>query len=208
MSSSGPPPANPSGPKGSALARTLLKLAGWTVVGERPAAPRYVLIGAPHTSNWDFPIALLVAATLGVRIHWLAKHTLFRPPLGWVMRALGGISVKRDQKQGTVEALAERFQAADRFVLGIAPEGTRSRRESWKSGFYRIAVAAGVPVVLGFVDHSTCTAGLGPVFQPTGDLEADFGQIAVFYADKRGRYPEKESALRIRTLDDSQSPAT
>lgn len=181
----------------SSLARFILRLFGWTVVGTRPDLPRYVLIGAPHTSNWDFPLALLVAASLGVRIQWLAKHTLFRPPLGMIMRALGGISVKRDQHQGTVEKLAEQLRATDRFVLGVAPEGTRSRRESWKSGFYRIAVAAGVPIVLGFVDYGSRTAGLGPVLHPSGDIVRDFEQIASFYRDKRGRYPEKESVIAI-----------
>jgi len=188
-----------TGPRrGSSLARFILRMFGWKVVGTAPDLNRYVLIGAHHTTNWDFPLALLVAATLGVRIHWLAKHTLFRPPMGMLMRALGGIAVERETRSGAVEELAAGIREADRFVLGIAPEGTRSRTDHWKSGFYRVATAAGVPIVLGFVDASRKEAGLGPVFFPTGEIRVDFDTIAAFYADKRGIYPDKESACRLR----------
>jgi len=181
------------------LARLLLRLFGWSVRNEDPGTRRYVLIVAPHTSNWDFPIGLLAAWALGLKAHWMGKNTLFESVLGPLFRAWRGIPVYRDRPGKTIEKMAERFAAADHFVLGIAPEGTRRAADHWKSGFWHIARAAGVPVVMAYVDYGCKQVGIGGAFLPGDDIEADFRRLRDFYADKRGRYPEQESAIRPRS---------
>jgi len=130
----------------------ILRLGRWKTVGEVPPLPKMVIIGAPHTSNWDFPIGMLAARALGVKIRFLGKHTLFRPPFGWFFRMLGGIPVDRSRPGGIIGQIGEAFASTDRLTMVIAPEGTRSHRPYWKSGFYEIARAAGVPVVLARID--------------------------------------------------------
>jgi 1-acyl-sn-glycerol-3-phosphate acyltransferase len=181
-----------------ALARRLLKLFGWSVEYADPGTRRYVLIVAPHTSNWDFPIGLLAAWALDLRAHWMGKHTLFRGPLGPLFRAWGGIPVDRGKAGNTIEQMAARFGAADHFVLGMAPEGTRGATDHWKSGFWHIARAAQVPVVMAYIDYGRKQVGMGEAFLPGDDIEADFGRLREFYADKRGKFPEQESAIRPR----------
>lgn len=129
--------------------RAWLRLFGWTL--ESPELPRrLVFIAAPHTSNWDVPFMMATAWALGVRIRWLGKHTLFAPPFGWLFRALGGIPVDRRSPQNLVAEIARRFGESEELILGLSPEGTRDRTEHWRSGFYYIAVTAGVPIGLGF----------------------------------------------------------
>jgi len=156
------------------------------------------MIAAPHTSNWDFPLTLAIARVSGVRIRWLGKEELFRGPMGPVMRRLGGVSIDRSAPQGTVAALAEEFTKRDDLVLVVPAEGTRSKTEYWKSGFYRIAEAAGVPIVCAFVDRSTRTGGFGPVFGPSGDLRADMDVIRDFYRGKVGLKPSGGCEPRLR----------
>lgn len=168
------------------IATILLKVIGWRVVGELPAERKYVLIGAPHTSNWDFPLMLLAVLKIGMDVHWLGKSSLFPPIIGSIMRWLGGIAVDRSKNNNLVAQLIELYNARDELVLIIPPEGTRSKVERWKSGFYHVAAGAGVPILLGFVDASRKELGFGPLFYPAQDFDTDLPKIQAFYADKRG----------------------
>lgn len=178
------------------LARLILELIGWRMVGEIPA-PKAVLIGAPHTSNWDFPLALLAFWALDIDARWVAKHTIFRPPFGGLLRALGGIPLDRERTTDFVPANVELFEREDALVLAIAPEGTRSRTERWRSGFYWIAHGAGVPIALGFLDYGRRVGGIGGLLFPSGDVEADMERIRAFYADKTAKHPEKVGPVAL-----------
>lgn len=184
--------------------RLLLTLAGWKVEGELPPGRKFVLIGAPHTSNWDFPIGIAATYLLRLRINWVGKHTLFRWPYGGLMRWLGGIGVDRANPVGVAEQLAQQLRAADSMVLAITPDGTRAARDYWKSGFYRIAVAAGVPLLCGSLDFSTRTARLGLCFMPSGDIRADMERIRAFYAGVSGANPANHTPIRLR--EEPESP--
>lgn len=184
-------------PPGQRAARWILELLGWTVEARLPPVSRYVVIGAPHTTNWDLPVALLAMPAMGFRGRWVAKHTIFRGPLGPLMRALGGIPVDRRKSQNFVEQVVERMLEEEEFVVVIAPEGTRSRTECWKTGFYYIALGAEVPIALGYVNYPRKRVGVGGWFTPSGDLEADMERIREFYADKVGKRPEKKSEIRV-----------
>ena len=168
------------------VARVGLRLSGWRVEGQFPADPRYVLIGAPHTSNWDFPLALGVCFACNVKIYWMGKSSLFRGLAGLVMRWLGGIPVNRDKPGGLVGQMITAFGRQPELVLAIPPEGTRSRVSEWKTGFYYIAQRAGVPVLPVYVDGARKVVGIAPLFYPTGDLEGDLPKIRAIYAGKQG----------------------
>ncbi|MFB6352093.1 MAG: 1-acyl-sn-glycerol-3-phosphate acyltransferase, partial [Bradymonadaceae bacterium] len=174
------------------LAATLFDAAGWTVRNEVPEdLETFVVIGAPHTSNWDLVVTLAVAATVDIEFSWVGKRTLFQGPYGSLMRWLGGISVDRRKSQGAVQQLAETLRRADRMALVIAPEGTRSRSDRWKSGFYHIAREADVPIVMGYVDYARRDAGLGPTIDPVGSKDQVEEQLQAFYGDKKGLYPDQ-----------------
>ena len=166
-----------------------LKATGWTLDGQAPAGhPKCVLIAAPHTSNWDLPYTLMVAFALRMNIHWMGKRQIFRWPFGGLMRWLGGIAVDRSQSTNLVAASAKALRDAEGSVhLVIPPEGTRSQTRHWKTGFYWIAHEAGVPIVLAYMDYPRKLSGLGPVFTPTGDIEADMLQIKAYYAQYKGK---------------------
>lgn len=164
----------------------MLKLSGWRVTGELPpGVHQAVIIGAPHTSNWDFPLAMAALFTARWRFYWVGKHSLFQGLAGPFMRFLGGIALDRSRAKNTVQAYAELFQQHPTLKIMLAPEGTRSAAP-WRTGFYHIALQAGVPIVLGFVDRRHKTIGLGPCIQPSGDLAADLALIRAFYQDKEG----------------------
>lgn len=182
------------------IGKTWMGAFRWRVEGERPPA-KCVIIAAPHTSNWDFPFMLAAAYIIGFRISWMGKHTLFWGPFGPLMKRLGGIPVDRRAPQNLVQQVAERFAKADALVLAIPPEGTRGKVEYWKSGFYQISRAAGVPIVLGFLDFERKVGGLGPVLHPTQDVHADMERIRAFYRDMRGKHPDLESTPRLREED-------
>jgi len=167
----------------------------------RPAGGVGVLVGAPHTSNWDFVLMLALAWDLGIPVRYLGKKSLFTPPFGWLMRALGGIPVDRANPAGLVDAVVSRLEAGERFYLVVTPEGTRGKGRYWKSGFLRIATAAHLPVTLGYVDGPTRTTGLGLTFTPTGDVRADMDVVRAFYADKRGVRPALRTEPRLREED-------
>ena len=184
------------------IARLGWKISPWThrstVV---PTDGVGVLIGAPHTSNWDFILMLGIAWDLGLKVKYLGKHTLFKPPFGFVMRWLGGIPVDRSNPAGIVTDIVERVRSGQGFYLVVTPEGTRSSGRYWKSGFHRIAVEAGLPITLGYVDRDTMTSGLGMTFVPTGDVRADMDVVRAFYADKSGFRPELRTEPRLREED-------
>lgn len=181
------------------LARCWLFLWRWRAVPPTGEVPdRCVVIAAPHTSNWDFPLTLALARVSGVPIRWLGKHQMFRGPAGPIMRALGGVPVDRSAPGGLVAALAAEFARRDHLVLVVPAEGTRSRTEYWKSGFYRIAEAADVPILCCFVDRATRTGGFGPVIRPSGDLRADMDVIRAFYDGKVGIRPGCFGPVRLR----------
>lgn len=185
------------------VGRAVFAVAGWRLVGERELPARFVFIAAPHTSNWDFVLMMATAFSLGVRIRWLGKHTLFGGPLGWLLSALGGIPVDRRTPGRMVETLVARFASESELLLAIPPEGTRHRVERWKSGFYHVACAAGVPIGLAFLDYSTRRAGLGMFMRPTGDVVADMDRIRAFYRDIRGLHPECQCEPRLREEDEA-----
>jgi len=180
-----------------AIARAFLRLAGWSLEGELPAARGYVLIAAPHTTNWDLLYFLACAWAFGISPSWMGKRTLFRGPLGPVMRALGGIPVERSRPGGLVGQMAQAFERDPDLVLTVPPEGTRARAVCWKSGFYQIARAARVPIAMGFLDYTRRCGGVGPVLVPSDDLRGDMDAIRAFYADKRGKYPERFGDVRL-----------
>jgi 1-acyl-sn-glycerol-3-phosphate acyltransferase len=172
------------------FAVVLLFLSGWRTQGRGPDIPKYVLIAAPHTSNWDFVFFLLIIFKLRLPVYWMGKRSMFRWPFQGLLKRLGGIPVDRSEKNNVVSSMAKAFKNSERLVITIAPSGTRRNAGSWKTGFYHIAHEAKVPVVCGFMDYKSKTGGIGPVFQPTGDMEADMAGIRSFYSGISGRYPQ------------------
>ena len=172
-----------------AFSVTYLKLTGWKVQGSLPPeCAKSVFIAAPHTSNWDLPNTLMVAFALRLNIYWMGKEQIFKPPFRGLMQWLGGISVNRQQATNMVAASVEAIVAADGPVqLIVPPEGTRSKVRYWKTGFYYIAMGAKVPIVMAYMDYEKKISGLGPVFMPTGDIEADMVKIKAFYAPFKGK---------------------
>jgi 1-acyl-sn-glycerol-3-phosphate acyltransferase len=179
-----------------AASRAFLRLNGWTVTGALPPdARKCVLIAAPHTSNWDLPYTLMVAFVLRLDIRWMGKASLFRFPFGPVMRWLGGLAVDRSRNNNLVSASAAALKAAAGPVqLVVPPEGTRGKTRHWKTGFYFIALEAGVPIILAYMDYAKKESGLGPTFTPSGDVEADMAQIKRFYAGVQGRNADQFEA--------------
>ncbi len=180
------------------IARIFLRLKGWGPEGDRPLARKFVLIAAPHTSNWDLPYLLALATLFDLKISWMGKHTLFRPPFGWAMRAVGGIPIRRDVRAKRVELMAKAFEGPDSLALVVPAEGTRGYVPHWKSGFYHIAKLAQVPIVMGYLDYSRRLGGFGPALLPSDDLSADMAKIRAFYADKAGKYPELVGEVRLK----------
>jgi 1-acyl-sn-glycerol-3-phosphate acyltransferase len=183
------------------IGRAVLRSRRWRIEGDPPELAKYVLIAAPHTSNWDLLYLLAMSFATGVRVSWLGKSSLFPGPVGVVLRAFGGIPVERDRQSGLVTSLAREFAAADRLVVAVPPEGTRGRTDHWRSGFYRIACAAEVPIVCSYLDYSRRVGGFGPVIEPSGDIDVDMELFRRFYADKRGKYPHEESTIALRAAE-------
>lgn len=179
------------------LARLILRVGGWTAIGGIPDAPKAVIVAAPHTSNWDGFWALVYKVAIGADVHFFAKKSLFWFPLGTILRALGGIPLDRSRASSAVQQAIERFEREDSFYFGLAPEGTRTRKPGWKSGFYRIATGANVPIYLGMLDFSNKRIGIGPRLDLTGDQDKDLEAIRAFYADIKGRWPDKASPIRF-----------
>ena len=180
------------------IAKLVLLVTGWRPEGEKPAEKRFVLIAAPHTSNWDLVYLLALAEIFDVRISWMGKDTNFRPPFGGLMRRLGGIPVVRHQRGNLVAQAAQRFAASQELALVVPAEGTRGAVEHWKSGFYHIARSADVPIVLGYLDYARRRGGFGPSLRATENVRKDMDQIRAFYADKTAKHPEMFVEPRLK----------
>lgn len=172
-----------------AIGRTVLRLWHWRIVGTLPELPKFVIIVAPHTSNWDFPVGVFAMFALDLRIHWFGKDTLFRSPLGWVFRRLDGRPVRRDAPEGVVSEMASIVRAEPQFLLAIAPEGTRKAVAQWRTGFYHIAHAAGVPIVPVWFDWSRREIGIATPMRTTGDVAADLATLQSLYRIEMARDP-------------------
>jgi 1-acyl-sn-glycerol-3-phosphate acyltransferase len=187
----GPAVPRTHGPVVAALGRRALELAGWRFEGSFPDVPKMVLIVAPHTSNWDFPVGLMAKFALRLEARFVAKHSLFWWPLGAFLRAVGGIPINRAAAADFVDETVRIFDARAKLVLVITPEGTRSRVERWKSGFHRIAHAAGVPVVLAVIDYSCKVVRFGPAFQATNDYDGDLTAMQAYITAAMAKHPER-----------------
>lgn len=173
----------------------LYRCAGWRVEGTAPTTHKFVVIAAPHTSNWDLPFMLGVAFTYRIKLRWMGKASLFKPPFGYVMKALGGIPIERSTSNDVVAQMVTVYNDAADLAVAIPPEGTRSNVRVWKTGFYNIAHGAGVPIALGFLDYERKVGGFGGVFVTTGDYDRDLAQIKAFYATVAGKYGAKFNDL-------------
>lgn len=174
------------------LARIFMRLAGWQIDGKLPDLPKFVLIGAPHTSNWDFILFLGVAFALRANVRFMGKAELFRSPAGWFFRYCGGVPVDRKKSTGLVEQMVKACNESEQFILTITPEGTRHQVSEWKRGFYHIAKSAGIPIVMGIVDGRHKTVHLGRVFYPTDDIEADLAAIQKAFEGATGIKPRRK----------------
>ncbi len=177
------------------FAQWLLKVGGWTPVGGTPDVPKAVFIAAPHTSNWDGLWALVYKVAFDIDVKFFAKHSLFWFPLGNILRALGGIDLDRGKAGTAVNEAIRMFETEEQFYFGLAPEGTRKKTKGWKTGFYRIAMGAGVPVYFGMLDYGRRRIGIGERMMLTGDMEADMAVIREYYKGIDGRWPEKASPV-------------
>jgi len=177
-----------------AVGRLYLRLGGWRIEGTFPADPKYIVIVAPHTSNWDFPLGVAVLFAHELRISWLAKHSMFVFPFKECLRWLGGIPINRSASHGVVGECVRAFKAAPTLMLALAPEGTRKGVSQWKSGFYLIASKAGVPILPVGFDYREHVVRLMPFFHPTGNLEQDLPLIQAKFTDVHGlrKRPTKE----------------
>ena len=170
------------------VCRLVLALGGWKVRGDWPEAPKAVMIAAPHTSNWDGFWMLAAAGLYQVKLKWMGKKSLTDNAFGGLVRWLGCVPVDRTSSSDVVDQMAAAFADTDRMILAVAPEGTRSRAGEWKSGFYRIAVAAGVPLIVSVLDYGSRTIRIDGIIQPTGDYAADLPRIQALYSGAKGRH--------------------
>ncbi len=186
------PPALPrhGGPVSRWFGRALVRLLGWDFEGTLPNVSKLVVIGAPHTSNWDFIVAMAIRLALGLDVRWIGKHTIFRPPFGRLMRWLGGIPVDRGERHGIVAQMVAVFEQHERLLVGLSPEGTRKRVETWRTGFYHIAYGAGVPIMPFYFDYARKRFGIADLFYPTGNVEADLLLLAEVYRNRTPKRPE------------------
>ncbi|MBM4271672.1 MAG: glycerol acyltransferase [Deltaproteobacteria bacterium] len=174
-----------------------LKIIGWRREGQLPDVPKFVLVAAPHTSNWDFPIGMAVMLAFKMNLHWLGKNSLFRWPFGIFLKWLGGIPVNRAKSGDVVAQIVQSFKEKTRLIMVVAPEGTRKKVAHWKTGFYYIAKGANVPIALGFLDYVRKVGGFGPTFMPSGNIEHDMQKIRDFYDSITGKCPDRSSPATI-----------
>ena len=180
----------PPNPAAQWLGRSVLKLMGWRIEGELPKLDKFVAIGAHHTSNWDFVIFIALKFVLRLNARWFGKHSLFRWPFAGVLRAWGGIAIRRDRQLNTVEQAVQAFRDNRQFILVLSPEGTRKKVERWKMGFYHIARGADVPIVMGALDYQNRRLVIGPTFYPTGDEQADLASMLAFFRPYIAKKPQ------------------
>ena len=185
-----------------AISGMVMRLGGWRTEGMTPeqiaSYPKYVLIAAPHTSNWDFPVTLMVCFQLHLKVYWMAKASLFAWPIGWLSRWLGGIAIDRSASNNTVQNTINAFNARERLAVIVAPEGTRGKVTHWKTGFYHMAHGAGVPIALAYLDFARKRGGIGRMFVTSGDIEADMAEIQQFYSGITGKNRDQFTADTVR----------
>ncbi len=182
------------------FADSVLKIIGWQVKDNLPDIKKFVLIGAPHTSNWDLGIALLSFWSIQKKISWIAKKQIFIGPFHYLFKSLGGIPVDRSKPNGFIQQISREFEHHEEMILGIAAEGTRSKTKYWKTGFYYIAKSANIPICFAYVDYPSRTIGYEQGFIPGTDINKDFEQIKWFFQDKRGKHPEKQGPVDIKKI--------
>ena len=178
------------------LSALILKLAGWQVKGTLPNCRKFVIIAAPHTSNWDFPFMLLVSFAMEMKVYWMGKDAIFKKPFTGLFKWLGGIPIDRTSANNVVQQSIAILARHDTLALVVPPSGTRKRVIRWKTGFYHIAHGADIPIALGFLDYKKKTGGIGSSLLPSGDIDADMKIIRAFYARVTGKYPENAISPR------------
>ena len=191
----GPPLANKLQ---SLIGLSFLKLTGWEAVGNVPDTPKFVMLMAPHTSNWDFLFILAILYVLSIKFYWFGKKEIFRWPIKNLAKWLGGIPVDRSLKQNMVQQIVEIIQSREQFIVGISPEGTRSNAKHWKTGFYHIAHQAQIPIVFTFLDYGRKEGGFGPIMNPTGNIEEDMKTIRKFYSGITAKHPDKFGSIDVK----------
>lgn len=172
------------------LSIAFLKITGWKVSGDLPQEKKFVMIAAPHTSNWDLPYMLTISFALKAKLYWMGKEQIFKSPFKRLMMWMGGIPVDRSKSNNMVKFTADLMREASEMVVVVPPEGTRSKTRYWKTGFYHIAKLAGVPIVLGYLDYAKKIGGVGATIYPTDDIEQDMQEIKLFYKTITGKNPE------------------
>lgn len=194
----------------SFIGRLIYGALGWTCVGQTPPFKKYVVIAAPHTSNWDGFFLIGAASMLDLNFSFFGKHSLFKGPLGWFLRSRGGIPLDRSRNQSFVSQAVSWFDRHETFAIGVAPEGTRQLTAGWRTGFYYIALQARVPIVLGYIDYARKEGGILPeVLIPTGDIDKDFETLRRLYGPLTARHPQRKGPIvpLRRDQDDSRSQA-
>ncbi|WP_223788104.1 lysophospholipid acyltransferase family protein [Marinicella meishanensis] len=181
------------------ISKFILKILGWKVINDLPNEKKYMLIAAPHTSNWDFPLGLLVKFAEKVKLNYLGKGALFDSPFGWFFRALGGIPVYRKKRLNMVDQMVDQFNQREHMILAMSPEGTRSYLEYWKSGFYHIAHKAKVPIAMATLDFGNKLVRLGNTFMPSGDIQADMQIIRAFFEGVKGKKPQNQGPIQVKS---------
>ena len=171
------------------VSRLFLFVTGWKVSGTLPTEKSFVMIAAPHTSNWDLPYMLTVSFALKANPYWMGKAQIFKFPFKSLMKWMGGIPIDRSKSNNIVEHTAQLMRESEGLIVTVPPEGTRSKVKYWKTGFYHIAHLANAPIVLGFLDYEKKVGGVGPTIYPTGDIEKDMHEIKSFYSTISGKYP-------------------
>ena len=181
-----------------------LKMTGWEVEGHVPEQSKYVVVFAPHTSNWDFPFILATLYSLGIKSYWFGKKELFRWPVGSLFKWLGGIPVVRSSRENMVQKTVEIIQSRDEIIIGVAPEGTRSNSKYWRTGFYHIAHQAQIPIAFAFLDYRRKVGGVGPTIYPTGNIEKDMKIIRQFYSGITAKFPHQMGEITFKPQDEIQ----
>jgi 1-acyl-sn-glycerol-3-phosphate acyltransferase len=195
--------------KKNRLAQLGVQLAGWKFETALPAARKYVALAVPHTSNWDGLLLIALAQSVGLPMHFMIKSDWVNGPIGPLLRRAGAVSIDRDRARDVVDQMIAEFDRRDELVLVIPPEGTRGRAEYWKSGFYRIALGAKVPVVPGYLDFGRKRCGLGPAIDMTGDVRTDMDRLRAFYAAQAptAHTPAGFGPIRLREEDATAATA-
>jgi 1-acyl-sn-glycerol-3-phosphate acyltransferase len=188
------------------VGHTVLWLLGWHVEGGPPEHRKCIVVGHPHTSSWDFPLFVMTMWVMGVQMRWMGKQSLFNGPMGGLFLALGGLPVDRSGGKNTVQAVADLFAERETLMVGIAPSGTRQAGEHWKSGFYHIALAANVPLLLGCIDFKKRVGGFLGVLHLTGNVKTDMDNIRQAYEGIEGRNMERQIPIRLAEEAESHSP--